>query len=59
MIINSLLSCLNVQQIMITLGFIVLFVLVDIIFVVYLSRKYKVNPFNIKKMMEAWNKEFS
>ena len=44
---------------MITLGFIVLFVLVDIIFVVYLSRKYKVNPFNIKKMMEAWNKEFS
>ena len=43
---------------MIVLGFLVLFLIFDIIFVVWLSRKYRISPFNIKGMMDAWRKEF-
>jgi hypothetical protein len=44
---------------MLILGFIVLFVLFDVIFVIWLSRKYGISPFNLKELMRAWKKEFN
>ena len=37
---------------------IVLFIICDVIFVLWLSCKHKINPFNFKKLAEAWKKEF-
>jgi len=47
----------NEMSIMV-LGFLLLSILSTTILVVWISRKYKVNPLNIKKMMKAWGKEY-
>jgi len=44
---------------MLILSIIALFLLVDIIFVIWLSCKHKVNPFNFRELMKAWKKEFN
>ena len=38
---------------------IVVLVLLDVIFVAWLSYKHRINPFNLKKLAEAFKKEFS
>jgi hypothetical protein len=48
-----------ISQGVLILGFIILSVIFDIIFVAWLSHKHKINSLNIKKMARVWHKEFT
>ena len=38
--------------------YILVFLFFDIVFLFYLSRKYKSKPWQLKKLFQAWYKEF-